>query len=147
MEPTASSKNPAGRPGSNSSVSQRLLGREAEPAVAVLDVPAGGLRAEPLANVALAGAGSLGELGGGERAGSRQRTVEAEPVSHHDERGIQRATDLIDGAHDELLELCGIQRWVVGDRHVGTPSGRGATKPLRRHHYLQSRYIHVYKSH
>ena len=42
---------------------------------------------------------------GGQRACAGERAVEAELVAHHDERGVQRRADLVDGAENERLEL------------------------------------------
>ena len=103
-----------------------LLGRERVAAVAgsYVDVAAGGLGVEPLAHVALGGAGARGELGGRQRPGAGERAIEAEPVAHHDERGVQRRADLVDGAEHELLELRRIQRRGFGGGH-GSPFGDG----------------------
>ena len=95
----------------------RLLGSERVAAVRVLHVPARGLGVEPLAHVALTGPGALRELSRGEAAGSGERSVEAELVAHHDERGVERGADLVDGAEDELLELAGVHRRVIDGGH------------------------------
>ena len=89
-----------------------LLGREAVAGFrwVVLHVAAGGLGVEPLAHVALVGAGARRELVGRERPGARERAVEAEPVADHDQCRVERGADLVDGAEDELLELAGVQR-------------------------------------
>ena len=91
----------------------------------VLDEAARGLGVEPLAHVALAGAGPLRQLAGRQRAGARQRPVEAEPVAHDDERRVERRADLVDGAEHELLELLGVERRVFDDRHRVPPRDGG----------------------
>ena len=98
----------------------RLLGRQAVGAVArvVGDEAAGGLGVEPLAHVALGGAGARRQLAGRERPGAGERPVEAEPVAHHDQRRVERRADLLDGAEHELLELGGVGRGLVDDRHL-----------------------------
>ena len=86
---------------------ERLLGRKgvATALRLILDVAAGGLGVEPLAHVALRGAGALGQLAGRQRACAGKRSVEAQLVSHHDERGVQGRADLLDGAEHELVQL------------------------------------------
>jgi hypothetical protein len=102
----------------------RLLWRQAVPVLGrvVLDIPARGLRVEPLAHVTLARAGPCRQLDGRERAGTRQRPVEPEPVAHHDQRRVERRADLVDGTEHELLELGSVQGRLIDDRHA-IPSG------------------------
>jgi anti-sigma B factor antagonist len=75
------------------------------------DVLARRLGVQPLAHVALGGAGPLGQLGGGERARVRQLAIEAEAVADHDERGVHGGAELDDGLAEErvqpLLVDCG----------------------------------------
>ena len=85
-----------------------VLGREAEPAV--LRTRRSRRRPGRSATRARSARGcrsASASSRGGQRAGVGQRAVEAEPVAHHDQRGVQRRADLVDGAEDELLELGG----------------------------------------
>ena len=84
----------------------RVLGGQRVAAVLVGHVAAGGLRAQPLAHVALAGAGALRELARRERACSRHRLVEPEPVADHDERRVQRRPELADRLVHERVRPC-----------------------------------------
>ena len=82
-----------------------VLVRQGEPPVALVgDVPAGGLGAQPLADVALRGAGACRELGGGQRPGAGHRAVEAELVADDDHRTAQQGADVLDRLADELHE-------------------------------------------
>ena len=85
---------------------QRLLDRH-RVAVAggvVVDPAAGGLGAEPFADVALRGAGALGELGGGQRAAGGELAIEAEAVADHDQRGVDRGAELDDGLAEKRVQ-------------------------------------------
>jgi hypothetical protein len=69
------------------------------------DVAAGRLAAQPLGQVALAGAGAGGQLGRGGRAGGGQSLVEAQPVAGDDRgRGEHRA-QVGDEAVEKLVQL------------------------------------------
>ena len=74
----------------------------------VRDVVAGRLRVEPLAGVRLCGLSALGQLGGRARPVRGQVAVVAELVAHDDECGVERRSDLVDGAEDEAHELVGV---------------------------------------
>ncbi len=71
----------------------------------VVHVAAGGLGVEPLADVALVGAGPLRELRGGQPAAAGERAVEAELVAHHHERGVERGSHLVHGSEEEGHQL------------------------------------------
>ena len=72
------------------------------------------LRVEPLAHVALVGAGALGQHGGRDGLAVGHRPVEAELVAEGNERRVERGTQLGGGMEDERLELLLVK---VGDRH------------------------------
>ena len=77
----------------------------------VLDVAARRLLAQPLAQVALAAAGALGQLGGRHRRAVGHGLVEPELVADdHERRGRRRAHVLDEPAH-ELLELLFVDGW------------------------------------
>jgi hypothetical protein len=84
----------------------------------VLDVAARGLRVQPLADVALGGAGAARELGRRQRPGAGERAVEPEPVAHDDERGVERRADLVDGAEHELVQLLQVERLLFDRGHL-----------------------------
>ena len=73
-------------------------------------VAPGGLRREPLAHVALARAGTLGEIGRGQRAGTRHRPVQAELVADEDESGMERGRDVLNDFPEKLLHLSLVER-------------------------------------
>jgi hypothetical protein len=106
----------------------RLLRRQPEGAVRVLDVAARRLLAQPLADVALAAAGALGELRGRHRLAVRHRLVEAELVADQHERRRRAAAEILDELAHELLELRLVDR--LG-RHAVLLYGSGArnTRP------------------
>ena len=95
-----------------------VLGGQRVQAVLVGHVRAGGLRAQPLAHAALAGAGPLGQFARGERTRSRHRLVEPEPVADHDQRSVERGAELSDGPVDELLDLLRIDLHFDLGRHA-----------------------------
>ncbi len=88
-----------------------LLGRQrVAAAVGVIgDVAAGRLHVQPLADVALRGAGALGQLDRREPAGAGQRAVEPELVAHDDERSAERGAHLVDCAEHELREFVSVE--------------------------------------
>jgi hypothetical protein len=85
----------------------------------VVDEPAGGLGVEPLTGVMHVGGRAFGQLGRGRRPGAGQGAIVAQPVAHHDQRGVQRRADLADRAEDE-----GHQPIAVDGRFAGG-GGRG----------------------
>jgi hypothetical protein len=88
----------------------RLLRRQRVAAAVgvVRDVAARRLGVQPFANVALGGAGALGQLSGRQRALSGERPVQAELVAHHHQRRIQGRADFVNRAEYELLELVAV---------------------------------------
>ena len=84
----------------------RLLRRQEEALAVgvVLGVAAGGLRAQPLAHVALVGARPRGELARRDRLAVAHRGVEAELVADEDGRLVQRCAEVAGEAPDELLQ-------------------------------------------
>ena len=98
----------------------RLLGREAVAALVgvVVHVAAGRLGVQPLPYVALGGTGAGRQLARRERTGPGERTVEAEPVAHHHQRGFQRGPDLLHRAGHKLLELRSVERAFIDGRHL-----------------------------
>ena len=95
---------------------ERLLGRHRVALVAgvVVDPAAGGLGREPLAHVALAGAGALGEAGRGQRPAGGELAEEAEAVADGDERGVDRGAELDDGLAEEGVEALLVERGTAG---------------------------------
>ncbi len=85
----------------------RLLGRQRVAARlgVVGHIARGGLRVQPLADVALGGGGLRGEGRGGERAVGRQGTEQAQAVADHDQRGDVGAAEVDDGAAEQLVQL------------------------------------------
>jgi hypothetical protein len=71
----------------------------------VVDVAAGDLRVQPLSHVALGAPGARRELPGAERAGPRHRLVEAELAAQADHDAAVGARQVVDGAHDERIQL------------------------------------------
>ena len=69
----------------------------------VLDIAAGALAGQPLAHVALVGAGALGQLGGRDGLAVGHRLVEAETEADHAQRHVHGRGDLVDDAVDEGL--------------------------------------------
>ena len=115
-----------------------VLVRQGEPAVPLVGhVPTGGLGAQPLADVALRGAGARREFRGGQGSGAGHRAVEAELVADDDHRAAEQGADVLDRLADELHEpgvvhVCSfpahlgagmpqrqaVRRWVRRDRSV-----------------------------
>jgi hypothetical protein len=85
---------------------QGLLGRHrvAVGGGVVVDPAAGGLGAEPLADVALGGAGARGELRRGQRAAGGELAIEAEAIADDDQRGVDRGTELDDGLAEKRVQ-------------------------------------------
>ena len=82
-----------------------VLGRQDVAALAVLQEAAGRLGGEPLAHVALLGAGAGGQLLGGDRLPVGHGAVEAELLADQSERRVDRGADLRGDVPDEGLEL------------------------------------------
>ena len=104
----------------------RLLGRQRVAAAVgvVVDVAARRLGVQPLAHVALGGAGALGQLGRRQPAGAGQRPIPAELVAHHHQRRVQRRSDLVHGAEDELHQLVAVDLDGLLDRAHRSLLGR-----------------------
>ena len=97
---------------------QRVLGRQHEARRSVIDDEAArGLRVEPLAHVALLGAGALGQFGRRDGLAVGHRLVEAELLAERHERDVERRAELGRGVAEERLELGLVD---VGDRHQTT---------------------------
>jgi hypothetical protein len=89
------------------------------------DEPAGGLRVEPLAHVALLRGGALAELGGAHRLRVGHRAVQAEPIADRHQRRVERGADLGGKKTDEGLQT-GL---VEGDGHAGSWLGNCGPPP------------------
>ncbi len=86
----------------------RLLGWQPEGprGRVVLDVAAGRLLAQPLADVALVTVGALGQLLGGDRLAVGHRLVQAELVADQNQRRGDRRAQVAHELTHELFELC-----------------------------------------
>jgi len=103
-----------------------LLGRKLVGAVGrvVGHVAAGGLVAEPLADVPFGGAGAGGQRGRRDRPGARHRLVKAEPVADVQQQPRDGRAHVGDGLPDEGLEPGLVDRVRFGGGHVPSPVGR-----------------------
>jgi hypothetical protein len=104
-------------------VGERLRLLRAQPVAVgirvVVDVPAGGLVGQPLAHVALGGAGALRDPGRAQRARARHRLVEPELLADEQQRRGDRRTHVRDHPAHQGLEPALVDR---GCCHVGPPS-------------------------
>jgi hypothetical protein len=89
----------------------------------VLDVAAGGLCAEPLADVPLVGPRALRELAGRHRRAVAHRDVQAELVADDDGRLMERGAEVPGEAADELLDARLVGHGVHGG-HLSLLEGR-----------------------
>ena len=89
----------------------RALGRVVD------DVAAGGLVAEPFADVPLGGAGPLGQRGRRDRPGAGHRLVQAQPVAEVQQQPGDGRAHVDHRLSDERLELRLVDGRDVGCRH------------------------------
>src|SRR5262249_33968579 len=92
-----------------------LVERERTRARIVIDVAGGGLRAQPLADVALVGVRLLRERLGRQAAGAGEGLVEAELVADAHERRTDRRAEVTDELAEKFV--------YAGCRHASGPPG------------------------
>ncbi len=98
----------------------------------VLDVAAGGLVSEPLADVALGGAGTAGDLLRGQRARPGHRLIQAELLADHEQRGADDRAHVGDRLAHEGLDLCLVDAVGSTSCHLLLRGWRSTGKPSRR---------------
>ena len=99
----------------------------------VVDVAAGRLGREPLADVALVRPGALGQLGRAHRLAVGHRGVQAEPRADHGQRHVHGGADLVDDAIDERFDAGLVDHHahvVTSGGHWGDREGTGAGAPV-----------------